>query len=161
MRNLVIWTTVLVLAGMGAATVLAQEVSEDQKNIDRLATQWADAWNSQDIKAIAGLYTFDADYIAFTGEAFKGREAIEQTFAELSSGIFKGTKITIEMTGIHFIKPDLAVGDSSWALTDLPETEGETPTTGTSTVVVTKQDDQWLIAAHRSRIPAAPPGGGR
>jgi uncharacterized protein (TIGR02246 family) len=81
------------------------------------------------------------------------------SFADLMSTMFEGTKISIQMTATRFVKPDLAVGDSAWEITGLPEMEGETPPSkGTSTVVAVKQDGQWLITSHRSRVPAAPPG---
>lgn len=92
-----------------------------------LATQWAEAWNRGDTKAIGDMYTGDADTIDFTGKAFKGREAIETSFVDLMSTMFEGTKISIQMTATRFVKPDLAVGDSAWEITGLPETEGETP----------------------------------
>jgi uncharacterized protein (TIGR02246 family) len=158
MRDLILWITVFMLASVVSTPLLAQS-TEDQEAISAIAPQWAEAWNRGDAKAIGDMYTDDADYVEMTGQSFKGREAIEAAFADMMATMFEGTKISIEMTATRFIKPDLAVGDSNWEITGLPETEGEAPPSkGTATVVAVKQDGKWLITSHRSRIPVAAPG---
>ena len=159
MRDLILWITVFMLVSAVSTPLLAQESTEDQEAVNALAPQWAEAWNRGDAKAIGDMYTDEADYIETTGQAFKGREAIVTAVAEMMSTMCEGTEISIEMTSTRFIKPDLVVGDSNWEITGLPEAEGEAPPSkGTATVVAVKQDGQWLITAHRSRIPAAAPG---
>ncbi len=159
MRDLILRITVFMLVSVVSTPLLAQESTEDQEAVSALAPQWAEAWNRGDAKAIGDMYTDDADYIEMTGQAFKGRAAIETAFADMMATMFEGTKISIEMTATRFIKPDLVVGDSNWEITGLPEMEGEAPpSNGTSTIVAVKQDGQWLITSHRSRILAAAPG---
>ncbi len=159
MRDLILWITVFMLAGVFSTALPAQESTEDQEAVSALATQWAEAWNRGDTQAIGDMYTDDADYIDTAGQAFKGREAIEASFAELMSTVFEGTKISIQMSASRFIKPDLVVGDSNWEITGLPEVEGEAPPSkGITTIVAVKQDGEWLITSHRSRILVAAPG---
>ncbi|MFQ5792180.1 MAG: SgcJ/EcaC family oxidoreductase, partial [Acidobacteriota bacterium] len=102
MRTLWIWMSVLALA----APALAQG-TEAEEAIETMIQGWAGAWNNGDIPSIAELYTADADYISFTGEVVKGREEIEKAFAELNSGPYKGSKVTLQRTSIRFVKPDL------------------------------------------------------
>ncbi|MFQ5789721.1 MAG: SgcJ/EcaC family oxidoreductase, partial [Acidobacteriota bacterium] len=93
-----------------------------------------------------------------SGEAAKGQAAIEEILAGFLSGPYKGAQLTVETTSIRFIKPHLAVSDSRWEVSDVPEAEGEQPPTkGLSTTVLVKEDDQWKLAAHRSRVPFSPP----
>jgi uncharacterized protein (TIGR02246 family) len=159
MRDFIIWIAVFMLAGVFSTALPAQEPTEDQEAVSALAPQWADAWNRGDAKAIGDMYTEDADLIEMSGQSVKGREAIEAAFADMMSTMFEGSKISIQMTATRFIKPDLVVGDSNWEITGLPEAEGEAPPSkGTSTIVAVKQDGQWLITTHRSRIPVAAPG---
>ena len=158
MRTLISLFVILAFAGGFGALIFAQDTSADEEAVNMIAQKWAEAWNTGDMKAVAGLYTTDADYIGFTGEAVKSREEIEKTFTEMSSAAFKGAKISIQEPSIRFIKPDLAITDNTWEITDLPETEGEPPpASGLSTTVSVKQDGQWLIAVHRTRVPPAPP----
>jgi uncharacterized protein (TIGR02246 family) len=144
----------LVLAAGFAAVVVAQEASGDEEAVRALADQWQDAWNAGDMDAIGALYTDDADYVNVFGESAKGREEIQASFSETSTA-YKGAKISIETTSVQFIEPDVAVSDSVWEMTGLPEGT-EAPSKGQSTAVVVKKDGDWKIVAHRARVPAPP-----
>jgi uncharacterized protein (TIGR02246 family) len=138
---------------------VAQETSTDEQAILANVDKWVEAWNQGDAKAIVSLYTADADYVRPTGDTFKGQQEIEDCITELMTNPYKGSKLAVETTSVRFIKPDLAVGDSTYEFTDVPEVEGQKPpTSGMATSVMVKQGDQWLIVAHRVRVPTLPPG---
>ena len=100
-----------------------------------------------------------SDYVNFFGETFSGVPAIQAAFAEINSTVYKGTKIAIEtVAALTFVKPDVAVSDSTWKLTGIPAGARTLPTEGQSTVVTVKQDDAWKIVAHRARVPQPTPG---
>jgi uncharacterized protein (TIGR02246 family) len=134
-------------------------VAEDEEAVKAVASQWADGWNAGDLPAVGALYADDSDMVNFFGESAKGRAEIEASFTEIHSTVYKGSKISIETTAVHFVKPDVAVSDTVWELSDVPKTEGASaPTKGQSTVVVVKEGEAWKIVAHRTRIPTPAPG---
>lgn len=161
MRNFVSWTLVLGLAVVVALPLFAQQ-SEDEKAIEANVNRWVEAWNEGDIQALNELYTSDADFVSPTGVTVKGRDEVVSGFSESHSTIYKGTQLSVEVTNIRFLKPNLAVTENAWQFKNLPETEGDDPPTrGTTTAVVVKQDGKWQIAAHRSRVPVAASGSGQ
>lgn len=153
MRNWISALAVVVLA-VGLAPAVG---AEDEDGVKAIGPAWAEAWNAGDMDALAALYAEGADYVSFFGDSFSGVPAIQAAFAETNSAAYKGTKIEIEMVAVTFIKPDVAVTDSTWKLTGIPAGAPPLPTEGQSTVVAVKQGDAWKIAAHRARVPQ-PPG---
>ena len=157
MRRWISVLSAIALASGLAVFAVAQDASDDEAAVKSIAGQWAEAWNAGDMKAIGDLYKDDSDYVDLFGQSHKGRTEIEASFGEISSTVYKGSKISIETKAVRFVKPDLAVLDSVWELEGVPEAEGAPPSKGQATVVCTKQDDgQWKIVAHRSRVPQAP-----
>ncbi|MGD8895391.1 MAG: SgcJ/EcaC family oxidoreductase [Acidobacteriota bacterium] len=157
MRKGMIVLAVLALASGMTGLVVAQETTDEEAALKAVGSQWADAWNAGDMTAVGALYAEDADYVNFFGQSFKGREQIEASFAEVHEGVYKGSKISIETTAVRLVKPDVAISDSAWEMTGLPEVEGPAmPSKGLSTAVMVKQDGEWKIAAHRTRVAAAP-----
>jgi uncharacterized protein (TIGR02246 family) len=149
MRN---WTAALavLLLAVGLAPAAG---AADEDGVKAIAPAWAEAWNAGDMDAVAALYAEGADYVSFFGEAFKGVPAIQAAFTETNSTVYKGSKIEIETVAVTFIKPDVAVTDSTWKLTGIPDGAPPVPTEGQSTAVAVKQGDTWKIAAHRARVP--------
>jgi uncharacterized protein (TIGR02246 family) len=154
MRN---WMTALVVLtlAVGLAPAAGAQDSEEMA-VQAVATSWAEAWNAGDMDAIGALYAEASDYVNFFGETVTGRSAIQAAFAEINSTVYKGTKISIEPAALTFIKPDVAVSDTTWEITGLPAGAPKVPTAGQSTAVMVKQDGGWKIVAHRSRVPQQP-----
>jgi uncharacterized protein (TIGR02246 family) len=154
MRTWMAALAVLVLA-VGLAPAAG---AGDEDGVKAIGPAWAEAWNAGDMDAVAALYAEGADYVNFFGEAFKGVPAIQAAFAEINSTVYKGTKIEVETVAVSFIKPDVAITDSTWKITGVPAGAPPLPTEGQSTVVAVKHGDAWKIAAHRARIPQSVPG---
>lgn len=155
MRNWIAALAVLALAlGLGSAAV-----ADDADAVKAVATQWAEAWNAGDMEAVGALYADDSDYVNFFGQSVSGKAEIQASFSEIHSTVYKGSKISIETTSVQFVKPDVAVSDSVWELSNVPKTEGPAmPTKGQSTAVMVNEGGAWKIAAHRTRIPTPAPG---
>ena len=151
MRNWVAALVVLALA-IGLASVAR---AQEEEAVKALTAAWAEGWNAGDMDAIGALYAEDSDYINFFGEKTSGRAAIQAAFAEINSTAYKGTKISIEPAALTFVKPDVAISDTTWKITGLPAGAPAVPAAGQSTAVMVKQDGAWKIVAHRSRVPQA------
>jgi uncharacterized protein (TIGR02246 family) len=134
-----------------------QDEGGDEAAVQAVAQKWIDAWNAGDMAGVAALYTEDADYEDVFGERHEGRAAIEQAFAEINSGPYQGSQLELETVATRMLSPTLAVSDTRWKMTGMPEGDGPAaPAEGLSTVVFVAQGGGWLITAHRSRVPYSP-----
>jgi uncharacterized protein (TIGR02246 family) len=149
MRN---WTAALAVLLLAVGLASAAGAS-DEDGVKAIGQAWAEAWNAGDMDAVAALYADGADYVSFFGDTFSGVPAIQAAFAETHSAAYKGSKIEIETVAVTFVKPDIAISDSTWKLTGIPAGGPPLPTEGQSTAVAVKQGDTWKIAAHRARVP--------
>jgi len=156
MRTLATMTLIGCVA-LVAPAAHGQDEGGDGAAIQAVAQKWIDAWNAGDMAGVAALYTEDADYEDVFGERHEGRAAIEQAFAESNSGPYQGSQLELESISFRMLGPSLAVSDTRWKVTGMPESDGPAaPAEGLSTAVFVAQGDGWLITAHRSRVPYSP-----
>lgn len=144
------------LAGMaalaaGALAWAGQETSDDAKALDRALEAWTAAHNAHDPKALAALYTEDADGMFPDGRRVKGRAEIETAWAEVFG---KNPKVKTSQSVIsrRYLKPDVVVEDGRWE--DSGHTEEGLPTRGVYIAVLVKQGGNWLLACDRGIVPS-------
>ncbi|MDB5342780.1 MAG: SnoaL-like domain protein [Schlesneria sp.] len=118
-----------------------------QKIVANSVKQYVDAFSKRDAKALAALFTAEAEYIDAAGTVFHGRKTIE---AELKSSFDQdpaGT-LAIEVTSIRPVGPGLLVeeGVSTFTPKEKEATAGRTRYTTTH---VKQADGTWLIASVR------------
>lgn len=129
----------------------AASASDDQA-IRAAGQAYAKAYNAGDAKALAALFTADAEYTDEFGNVFKGRAEIEKLFA----GIFAsspGAKLEIEPESIRMLGNNVALENGVARATPA---HGNPSMTNYSAVQV-KQEGHWLIASVRDtkRVPAS------
>jgi uncharacterized protein (TIGR02246 family) len=146
-----------------ALPVLAQSQTADEKDIRAIAAQLQEAWNRHDAKMLADLFLTDGDYVSSTGRTARGRPEVEKAFAQQWSGLYKGTKITVTTTTVHFIRKDVAVADGAFDITGMRDGSGKVlgARSGMSSIVAAKKGDRWYIAALRGMVPSVPEGLGK
>ena len=149
------WITVLtaLALALGLAPLAA---AQDEEAVKAVAHSWVEAWNAGDMDALGALYADDSNYTSFFGETLEGREAIQGAFTEMGTTVYKGSKLSIDIFSVSFPKPDVAVLDNSWKLTNVPEGGPDLPTEGQATVVVARTGDAWEIVSHLNRVPQNP-----
>src|SRR6476619_3707298 len=103
-KSMVALTGVVMLAA--GALVWAQGNADDVKALDAVAKAWQKAFNDHNAKALADVYTQDADFLMNTGEWLKGRAAIEKEFAGILERNPKATT-KLKVTSHKFIKSDV------------------------------------------------------
>jgi uncharacterized protein (TIGR02246 family) len=118
---------------------------EDEKAVRAVAEAFTRAYDAGDAKAVAALYTEDAEFIDEYGDVIQGRPLIEDFY----SSVFQerpGTAIEIAMTSLRFLGPDVAkeVGQ-----TRLKSSGGQPATFRRYTVLFVKQQGRWLYASVR------------
>lgn len=110
------------------------------------------AFGAGDAKAIAGLWTEDAEYIDDAGQRFVGRDAIEACYAEL----FKehpGTSIRVAIDSLRVISDLVAIEDGRVLSESGSEQLGFTQYTATHV----KVGGKWLMASVRDHWVDSPP----
>ena len=132
-----------------AASLFAQSV--DETAVRQLVQKYMDARDQNDARAIAAIFTADADQLVSSGEWRRGREALVK--GTMASSQSSGGKRTITVTSVRFLAPTVAIADGHYDLTGLAG--GATRNMWTSIVCI-KTADGWRIAAIRNMLPAAP-----
>ena len=106
------------------------------------------AREKRDDKALADLFTADADQLTSSGEWRKGRDEIVR--GTLASSDRTGGTRTIVIQTVRFPTADTAVADGRYELNSAQEQR----VMWTSFVMV--RQDRWRISAIRNMLPAAP-----
>ena len=140
---------VIVTALCFSATARAQEKAEDL--IRATLQTYATAWNAADAHGIADLYTVDADYTGYGSVMTRGRSEIETRYASLFTGTFAGTQLTVDMSSLRFIKPDVAIVDGSLDLTANAPDGTPQVSKGLFIAIMTQDGDQWRFTTFWSK----------
>lgn len=141
-----------VVAGVIACSwftaVVAEEISPDDARaaVRQSAVKYSEAFAKQDSKALAALFTPEAELVADDGTIFHGREAIEAEFTASFASRPKGS-VSIEILSIRPVAAGILVEDGASAFT-AEGSEVRTITRYTATHVK-QPDGGWLIASVR------------
>jgi uncharacterized protein (TIGR02246 family) len=133
---------------LAAAGALWAQGSHDDQAIRGIVNNYIEARDRQDAKAVAALFTSDADQLVSSGEWRKGREAlVKGTLASTRNG----GRRTLTVDTIRYIAPGVAIADARYELENAAATRRMW-----STFVLTRSKDGWQIAAIRNMLPAPP-----
>jgi uncharacterized protein (TIGR02246 family) len=146
-----------------AVRAFAQSAAADEKDIRAIAAQFQESWNKADGKMLGDLFLTDGDYVSSTGRTARGRAEVEKAFSQQWAGIYKGTKITLTTTTVHFVRKDVAIVDGAFEITGMRDSSGKSVglRSGLSTIVAAKKGERWYIAALRGMVPSIPEGLGK
>jgi uncharacterized protein (TIGR02246 family) len=126
--------------------------AEDRAAIEVLFQKYADAVSKQDLKTIGGLWSEEGTYEdRQTGETIEGRKAI---LADMENVLKqkKGLQLSIHVSRVRFIKPDVAKVDGEAAASSGNDDATKTP----FVAVLSKSDGQWLIDSVEETASAIP-----
>lgn len=135
----------------GKATVKLAGASE-LDTLHASAEEFAKAFNSGDAKGIAAQFHEKAEAIDEAGDILEGRAEIEARFAATFRE-FPQARITVELTSLRQLSPEVAVEDGFSTTTLSPDKPG---TRSPYTVVHVKRDGRWKIASVRDFPPEEP-----
>ena len=148
MRADLIVVLCLVATLQAPAPAPARSRGSDEAAIRDVVAQYLAAREHRDAKAVGELFTDDADQLVSSGEWRKGRDEIVR--GTLASSDRTGGTRTIAVETIRFPKPDVAIADGRY---ELSNTQEGTRRMWTSFVLV-REGDRWKIAAIRNMLPA-------
>ena len=116
--------------------------ANDESQIRSNVTAFVNAFNARDAKAIAGLFSREAQLIDEDGQTTQGREAIEKTFAGMFTVSPKG-RIKVDVDSIRFMGSALAIETGRASVTPSP---GDTPDVTRYTAVhIKSQAGKWMM----------------
>lgn len=127
-----------------------------------------EAWNRHDMDAFAAAFAPDADFVNVVGFQLGGRTAIEAQHRELHRTIMRNTRITSWQVAVRFLGPGVALAHARWEMTGVERLPGwDVPDIrrGVMTVVLTRGDERWWVAALHNTdtlpvpMPGSPAGG--
>src|SRR5262245_31542136 len=116
MRAFLLTTTLMALACRPLGAQVPQQDVKAEDAIRKTIDAYAAAWNSKDAAGITNLYTSDADYTGFGSTMTRGRANLERMYFGLFAAEYAGTHLTIAVSSMRFLKPDVAVVDGTLEL---------------------------------------------
>jgi uncharacterized protein (TIGR02246 family) len=128
-----------------AAAADAAPHSPDEQAIIAAAKSFENAYNAHDAKAIAALFTPDAEIVGEDGNVAHGAEEITAVFAT----VFEenpDAKAEIAVDSIRFVAPNVVIEDGFTTVTHQPNEPAEK---SKYIAVHVKQDGKWLMASAR------------
>lgn len=122
---------------------------EDEEAIRAMVDRSAMAWNRRDAGVLAGQFADSAHIHTITQAVASGPYQIRQRFEELLTGPFRATKLILGVDMIRFFEGNRAEVDQTYQL------EGNLESIGRLSILMTKEDDEWLIEHGHLVGPAA------
>ena len=137
--------------------------SQDEVAIKKLMENVVVAWNTHDGVSFSVLFAEDADFTNWRGTLrIHGREEINQMNANLATGMFRQSTLTLTDAHIRFFAPDVAVVHCDWNLVGAIDYDGKgtmPPRTYLPLFIVTKVNGAWSIAVYQNvLLQPLPPG---
>lgn len=125
----------------------------DADQIRRLYVAVMDGWNAGSGEAFAAPFAEDADFIAFDGTRFHGRDEIVRFHDPLFKTHLKGTRLVGGVTDVRFVSPDVAVLHAHGGTVMRGKREPSPERDSLQTLVAVRRDDRWqLVAFQNTRV---------
>src|SRR5262249_46411847 len=114
----------------------------DRQAIHQSAQAFIRAFNDGDAKAVAALWTEQAEFVDESGAILRGRAEIEKTYAELFKAHPKA-RIDVRPGSVHFPSSNVAIEEGVLTLT---APAAELPITTAYRAIQVREGGQWRIA---------------
>src|SRR3954467_333337 len=142
--------SLLLDAGMN---ICRADQANDEKAIRKADDAYVEAYNQQDAKAIASMWSPEAVYVdPETRKESVGRDEIEKEFADTFKNL-KDAKLEVNAESIKFLSPNVAV-ETGTARIVRPKAK---PDESAYSALFVKRDGKWLLDRVTEEQPPAPP----
>ena len=115
--------------------------------LDQTRENFINAFNSGSIEDLRKGLAPTADLILPDGSIYRGESEIIALFENM---IASGAKISMECDSQRYITSDVAIEDGTYTLSPVPE---GMPEVARYTVVLVKDNGQWVVASIRDSVP--------
>jgi uncharacterized protein (TIGR02246 family) len=131
-------------------STVALAADNDQAIMGRI-DEFQAAWNKNDAKAMAALWTEDGTLINPVGRFASGPADIEKVFVDEHAQMFKDTTYKVSEVKIQSITPDVMVADVTANISGIHAADGSAAPDYLHHVtwVFVKKDGKWMTAAAR------------
>lgn len=139
----------IALSSLLSYSTIAQQDNQTaaQASIKSVITNYEQAWNRHDAKALAEQYHTDATWVNWFGAYYKGRAEIEKHYQTTHTTYFKATQFTTRsIEDITFVKPDMALVHVRTDLSGDERYPGQT-FRFRRTILLTNKEGGWRILA--------------
>jgi len=126
--------------------------ADDQAIKDRI-NDFSAAWNKDDAKAMAAVFTDDGTLINPFAAECHGRDEIEKLFTKEHTTMFKGSTYTASEIKIQWITRDVALADVTGNISGIKGPDGAAAAPDFAHHVSwlwVKKDGKWMTAAARA-----------
>ncbi len=124
---------------------LSEGASDELDAIRQASRSFVDAFNKEDAKTLAALWTEDGDYIDESGQVFAGHEAIQKEYARFFEEN-DGVTIKVMVDSLRLLSDDAAIEDGRAMLDPTP---AGAPAISRYTAVHVKVDGKWRMSTVR------------
>lgn len=91
---------------------------------ESFARAFSTAWLARDVRALAGLFAEDADFLTLTGDWAEGRQAIARTLTGELKGAFSRARLVTGRAKLRPLGPDAAVVHQRFVLSGVLNADG-------------------------------------
>jgi uncharacterized protein (TIGR02246 family) len=130
--------------------------TEDERQIEQLIGELANAWNRGDAKAYGARYLADATFTNANGSFFVGRDEFYRRHEEIFRGVLRGTAVAMTIKKLRFVRPDVAIVDAGTGISGSPlrpqgvEVGPDGVLRSCLLMMLLKQDGGWWITAYHN-----------
>jgi uncharacterized protein (TIGR02246 family) len=131
-------------------TIAAEPLPTPQiDGLQKAAEDFVSAYNQQDAKAIAALFTEEGEILSLSGDQLTtGRTEIQSLYEELFDT--SEFQIAIEADSVRLVAPNLAIEDGIYHLTPTAEENAPPRSFRYTSVLTSTESGAWKIASIRS-----------
>lgn len=161
MKNITNIILVLIFTAMGIAAqekAKTVDTSRDEALIRANVEQMAKGWNMKSGEEFAKPFAENSDYVVVNGMQIKGRAENAKGHQQIFDTIYKDSRNAATIRQIRFVRSDVAIVHVEWNLSFKMNGE-ERKGHALSTIVMTKENGKWEIAAFQNT--AIQPQGGK
>ena len=144
----------LAVGALMSSEVSTAMPSDTTAKVQRLADQYAAAWNASDMDAMAKLYSGDVHWVNIVGMHWQGKTQVDQAHRAYFDIMFKGVPLTLEAIESVVVLPGGAlVTVLRWAVGAFKTPFGEQipPSRDRMSLVLIPRADE-LVIAHGSNV---------
>ncbi|HSU67518.1 MAG TPA: SgcJ/EcaC family oxidoreductase [Tepidisphaeraceae bacterium] len=144
------WLIVCAVLTFGLAPALADDAPAQtpEQAIKQGVKDLEAAWARHDAKALAELYSPNAEIVTESGQTLAGRDGIQEALTQAFSDTLKDSTLSETVDKVRFIKRDVAIVDA-----DALVKSGDTEINKMHLVsVIVKQNGKWLIETTRAIV---------
>ncbi len=132
----------------------------DTQAIQSILTRLESAWNVYDSASFAAEFVEDAIFIHVFGGQLDGRDAITASHRRIFDTIYKGSRVSMKLEDVRFVRPDVAIALTSSRL-EFPGRDDAPHVEARPTMIVAKEQGDWRIVAFQNTKISELPAGAR